>query len=161
MEEEVEREISQDEGEHYLVIDEEVELKTHQFINKELSGHLVELAEGYAKVEFKTIKEMTVDRMGLVHSGFISNVANFTAVAAVNEPNVVLISSECRFLSPVKVNCLLVFEGKEIHQEARKRRVHVVGKFNEIKVFEGKFVVVVLDRHVLKLKLVDEEDEVK
>ena len=135
-----------------------VELRTHLRIDQSLCGTLVELDVGYAKVELDTTREMVVDEMGLVHGGFTFGAADFAAMAAVNDPNVVLVSSECRFLSPVKVGDRVVFEAKELYKEARKRNIHVVGYFEDIKVFEGEFMAVVLERHVLKLKLVKDEE---
>ena len=139
-------------------VDSEVELRTHRRIDQSLCGTLVELKPGYAKVELETTREMVVDEMGLVHGGFTFGAADFAAMAAVNDPNVVLVSSNCRFLSPVKVGDRVVFEAKELYREARKRNIHVIGYFEEIKVFEGEFMAVVLERHVLKLKLVKEEE---
>ncbi|WP_300368541.1 hotdog domain-containing protein [Hydrogenimonas sp.] len=135
-----------------------VELRTHLRIDQSLCGTLVELDVGYARVELDTTREMVVDEMGLVHGGFTFAAADFAAMAAVNDPNVVLVSSECRFLSPVKVGDRVVFEAKELYKEARKRNIHVVGYFEDIKVFEGEFMAVVLERHVLKLKLVKDEE---
>jgi len=135
-----------------------VELRTHQRIDQSLCGTLVELRPGFARVELETSRDMVVDEMGLVHGGFTFAAADFAAMAAVNDPNVVLVSSECRFLSPVKVGDTVVFEAKELYKEARKRNIHVVGYFEDIKVFEGEFMAVVLERHVLKLKLVKDEE---
>ena len=149
----------QDSKDHYLVMDDDLELNTHQRINKELCGHVVELSEGYAKVELLTTREMAVDRMGLIHGGFTFGAADFAAMAAINDPHVVLVSSECRFLSPVKVGDTVVFEAKERYHEAKKRRIHVIGKFKDIKVFEGNFLAVVLDKHVFKLKLVKDTEK--
>lgn len=137
---------------------ERMELRTHQRINQTLCGNLVELDEGYAKVELETTRDMVVDEMGLVHGGFVFSAADFAAMAAVNHPNVVLVASECRFLSPVKVGDAVVLEAKELYKEARKRKIHVIGYFEDIKVFEGDFMAVVLERHVLKLKLLKEEE---
>ncbi len=137
---------------------ERMELRTHQRINQTLCGNLVELDEGYAKVELETTRDMVVDEMGLVHGGFVFSAADFAAMAAVNHPNVVLVASECRFLSPVKVGDTVVLEAKELYKEARKRKIHVIGYFEDIKVFEGDFMAVVLERHVLKLKLLKEEE---
>ncbi|WP_353662371.1 hotdog domain-containing protein [Hydrogenimonas sp. SS33] len=138
---------------------ENIPLRTHQRIDQSLCGTLVQLKPGYAKVELETTREMIVDDMGLVHGGFTFAAADFAAMAAVNEPNVVLVSSNCRFLSPVKVGDKVVFEAKELFREARKRNIHVIGYFEDIKVFEGEFMAVVLERHVLKLKLVKDEEE--
>ncbi len=137
----------------------EGELRTHMRINQTFSGVLAELKPGYAKVILETTRDMIVDEMGLVHGGFTFSAADFAAMAAVNEPYVVLVNSECRFLAPVKVGDTVIFEAKELYQEAaRKRMVHVVGYYEDIKVFEGEFMAVVLDRHVLKLKLVKEDN---
>ena len=138
---------------------ENIPLKTHQRIDQSLCGTLVQLKPGYAKVELETTREMIVDEMGLVHGGFTFAAADFAAMAAVNEPNVVLVSSNCRFLSPVKVGDRVIFEAKELFRESRKRNIHVIGYFEDIKVFEGEFMAVVLERHVLKLKLVKDEEE--
>ncbi|MCF6201670.1 MAG: PaaI family thioesterase, partial [Hydrogenimonas sp.] len=93
-----------------------------------------------------------------VHGWFTFMAADFDSMAAVNHPNVVLVSSECRFLSPVKVGDRVLFEAKELYKESRKRKIHVIGTFEDIKVFEGDFMAVVLERHVLKLKLLKDEE---
>ncbi|RUM45728.1 MAG: PaaI family thioesterase [Hydrogenimonas sp.] len=138
---------------------EQVKLATHQSINHTLCGVLLELDVGYAKVALDTVQEMSVDDMGLVHGGFTFGAADFAAMAAINDPNVVLVNSECRFLSPVKVGERIIFEARALTQEGRKRQVHVVGKFEEIKVFEGHFLTVILDAHVLELKLLKEKEQ--
>ncbi len=145
-------------GEEENRVEGEVELNTHRRIDQSLSGMLLELQEGYAKVELETTRQMAVDEMGLIHGGFTFAAADFAAMAAVNDPNVVLVSSECRFLSPVKVGDRVVFEAKELYRESRKRKIHVIGTFEDIKVFEGEFMAVVLERHVLKLKLLKDEE---
>jgi len=137
---------------------ENIELKTHRRIDQSLCGTLLELKEGYAKVELETTRQMAVDEMGLVHGGFTFAAADFAAMAAVNDPNVVLVGSECRFLSPVKVGDRVLFEAHEQYKESRKRKIKVIGTFEDIKVFEGDFMAVVLERHVLKLKLLKEEE---
>ncbi len=153
-----ERVESDESGERQASSPENIELNTHRRIDQSLCGTLVELSEGYAKVELEATKQMAVDEMGLVHGGFTFAAADFAAMAAVNDPNVVLVSSECRFLSPVKVGDRVVFEAREQYKESRKRKIKVIGRFEDIKVFEGDFMAVVLERHVLKLKLLKEEE---
>lgn len=133
-------------------------LRTHQRIDPRWSGELVAQDRGHAKVVLETQREMVADEMGLVHGGFIFAAADYAAMAAVNEPTVVLASSECRFLSPVAIGDKVVFEATELQMEGRKRRVHVTGYLLEVKVFEGEFMTVVLERHVLKLKLLNDEE---
>ncbi len=144
----------QKEIENYIQEDEEfVKLKTHTKIKKYLSGDIVELKENYAKIKLSCTKEMAVDEMGLIHGGFTFSAADFAAMAAVNDPYVVLIGSKSKFLAPVKVGDVVTFEAHSKFEDARKREIDVVGTINEIKVFEGKFDAVILPEHVLKLKL--------
>lgn len=128
-------------------------LNTHERINTVYSGEIVKLESGYAKVSLETNEVMRADEVGLVHGGFIFSAADFAAMAAVNEPNVVLASCNCLFLAPVRVGDIVVFEAKEHQKEGRKRNVSVRGFVHDIKVFEGEFKTVVTERHVLRLDL--------
>ena len=132
-----------------------VALRTHDMINSRYSGDLDELKDGYARVNLLTNDEMRVDSLGLVHGGFLFCAADFAAMAAVNDPNVVLASSNSSFLSPVRVGDQVVFEANVRHKDGRKREVRVVGKVLDIKVFEATLKTVVLDKHVLKLDLMN------
>ena len=132
-----------------------VTLRTHDLINHRYSGDLDELKEGYAKVSIMTNDEMRVDSFGLVHGGFIFCAGDFAAMAAVNDPNVVLASCQCDFLSPVRVGDEVVFEANVRHKDGRKREVKVVGSVLDIKVFEATMKTVVLEKHVLKLDLMN------
>lgn len=146
--------------------DEELEIKgsskddvlpqTHEEINHELSGEIEKLENGYVELKLVTTHEMIADNQGLIHGGFIFSAADYAAMLAVNEKNVVLVASDCQFLSPVKFGDIVNFIAKVRHKEGRKRNVHVSGYVLDIKVFEGVFKTVVLDRHVLKLKLMEE-----
>lgn len=136
---------------------DDVLLHTHERINQELCGEIEKLEQGFVKLKLVTVPEMVVDSTGLVHGGFIFSAADFAAMAAVNEKNVVLVASDCQFLSPVKFGDIVNFTAKVRHKEGRKRNVHVTGNVLEIKVFEGEFKTVVTERHVLKLKLSGEE----
>lgn len=140
---------------------EEVILKTHNAINQDLSGELVLIEHGYVEVRLTTTPEMAVDKLGLIHGGFLFSAADYAAMVAVNEQNVVLVASDCQFLSPVKLHDEVNFIARVRHKEGRKRNVNVVGYVHDIKVFEGEFKTVILDKHILRLKLLDDEEEVK
>lgn len=129
------------------------ELNTHRKINKALCGTIIELREGYAKVLLIPSEEMTADEMGLVHGGFTFSAADFAAMAAVNHPNVVLVGAKTRFLAPIKVGDEVTFEATATHMSTKKRDVMVVAVANGVKVFEGEFATVVLDRHILKISI--------
>ena len=127
-----------------------MELNTHLKIDTSLNGKVLELSKGYAKIELKTTDIMRADEQGLVHGGFIFGAGDFTAMATVNDPFVVLAKSETKFLAPVKVGQNVVFEGNIIQSEGRKFTVEVNGFIDEKKVFVGTFYTVILDVHVLK-----------
>jgi len=131
------------------------ELNTHKKINQQLCGKLIELKENYAKVKFEATEEMAVDELGLIHGGFTFGAADFCAMATINHPNVVLVSSKSKFLAPVKVGDIVIFESEVIFDDDKKQEVLVTGKIDNIKVYEGIFGTIVLKKHVLKLKITD------
>jgi len=133
-------------------------LKTHERLKPDLNGEITLLEKGYVELRLTTTKEMVADDVGLVHGGFIFSAADYAAMAAVNEKNVVLVGSDCQFLSPVKFHDEVNIIARVRHQEGKKRNVHVEAFVLDIKVFEGEFKTVVTDRHVLKLKLLEDED---
>lgn len=145
----------------YLIKKEQTSLNTHLKINTNFSGELVKISPGYANVVLETLEVMRADEVGLVHGGFIFGAADFAAMAAVNEPNVVLASCTCLFLSPVRVGDKVSFIAEEHQQEGRKRTVNVKGYVYEIKVFEGEFKTIITDRHVLRLDLLKNSDELR
>ena len=138
--------------------EEEIVLKTHERVNHDLNGEIIRLELGRVEIKLDTIAEMVADEAGLIHGGFIFSAADYAAMVAVNEHNVVLVASDCQFLSPVKYGDVVNFVAKVRHKEGRKRNVHVTAHVLDIKVFEGEFKTVVTERHVLKLKLLDGEE---
>ncbi|AFL68697.1 thioesterase [Sulfurospirillum barnesii] len=129
------------------------ELKTHGKIKSTFAGNLVELKKNSAKVMLQTTNEMVVDEFGLIHSGFIFASAEYAAISAVNEENLVIIGCRSKFFAPAKVGDLITFEAKGRFEEARKREIKVIGMINEIKVFEGIFQAVILEHHILQTKI--------
>jgi acyl-coenzyme A thioesterase PaaI-like protein len=92
---------------------------------------------------------MVVDDHGLVHGGFVFGAADYAAMLAVNDPNVVLGAAETRFLKPVRRGDRLVARAQTVSARGRKREVSVEVTVNSDKVFEGTFTCFVLERHVL------------
>lgn len=136
-----------------VAISPQTALNTHERINTVYSGEIVKMEVGYSKIMLETIEMMRADEVGLVHGGFIFSAADFAAMVAVNEPNVVLASCNCLFLAPVRVGDVVMFEATEHQKEGRKRNVTVRGLVHDIKVFEGEFKTVITERHVLRLDL--------
>ena len=138
--------------------DNKVFLQTHDKINVSLSGEIELLEDGYVEIRLVTTADMLADHLGLIHGGFIFSAADYAAMAAINEKNVVLVAADTQFLSPVKLHDDVIFKAKVRHKEGRKRNVHVDGFVFDIKVFEGEFKTVITERHVLKLKLNEDEE---
>jgi len=134
---------------------------THMKVNTNYSGEVVKIDPGYARVVLDTVEIMRADEVGMVHGGFIFSAADFAAMAAVNEPNVILASCSCMFFSPVRIGDQVRFEAEEHQKEGRKRTVNVKGYVYDIKVFEGEFKTIITDRHVLRLDLLKNTDELR
>ncbi len=124
----------------------------HLKIDSGLCGEVIELAEGYAKVQLKTDARMAADEEGLIHGGFIFGAADFAAMCAVNEPNVVLTGSISRFLAPSVKGDVIDFEATVAEQEGVKSLVEVVGRCNGRDIFTGSFKTYITNKHVLKGK---------
>jgi acyl-coenzyme A thioesterase PaaI-like protein len=126
-----------------------MEIMTHTRIDGELCGVALEVGEGYSRVRLATTARMAVDESGLVHGGFVFGAADYGAMIAVNDPNVVLGSAQVRFLKPVRTGESLVVEARVESSEGKKRIVSVRVLGEAERVFEGSFTCFVLDRHVL------------
>ncbi len=122
---------------------------THLFIDRRLCGAPVELAPGHAAVELVCVPEMAADDRGLVHGGFVFGAADYAAMLAVNDPNVVLGAAETRFLAPMQVGDEVRVEATRSHEKGRKHTVMVEARVGDRVVFSGTFTCFVLDRHVL------------
>lgn len=126
-----------------------MEIITHQKISKMLCGRPVEVGNGYSRVDLETTADMAVDEFELVHGGFIFGQADYAAMIAVNDPNVVLGAAEVKFLKPVKAGQTVVATARVSEEKGKKRLVQVTVEQGTTAVFEGLFTCFVLDRHVL------------
>jgi uncharacterized protein (TIGR00369 family) len=124
--------------------------KTHSKINNDLSGEIIELKENHSKVKLKANSKMIVDETGLIHGGFIFSVADFSAMVAINHPNVVLGGANVKFLKPVIKGDIIIAEAKLSKIEGKKHIVQVDIRKNEDLVFSGEFQCFIPEKHVLK-----------
>ena len=127
-----------------------MEPKTHLAADPHLCGIPEELGEGSARVVVETTDTMVVDAEGLVHGGFVFGVADYAAMLAVNEANVVLGAAQTRFLKPVRLGDRLIARAETVESHGRKHEVRVEATVNADKVFEGTFTCFVLEQHVLE-----------
>lgn len=124
------------------------EVTTHQQASPNWVGEALELTPGRASARLVSRPEMAVDERGLVHGSFAFGLADFAAMLAVNDPNVVLGGAETRFLAPVTVGETMTAEAEVTAEEGKKRLVRCVVRTDR-PVFEGTFTCFVLGRHVL------------
>jgi acyl-coenzyme A thioesterase PaaI-like protein len=124
---------------------------THLAIDHRLCGRALEIGTDRSAVELLLLEQMRADATGLVHGGFIFGAADYAAMLAVNDPNVVLGGAEVRFKRPSRVGDTVVFEARVESADGRKRTVSVVGKCTDgAEVFAGSFHCFVLDTPALK-----------
>ncbi|HIC10842.1 MAG TPA: PaaI family thioesterase [Campylobacterales bacterium] len=131
----------------------EIPLNTHTEIYEKYSGRVEKVQEGFAEIHLDIVKEMIADEQGLIHSGFIFSGASFAAVVAVNEKYGFVIGSVVNFLAPVRDDDTIIYKAYARQKIGRKRVVDVIGQVGEIKVFIGEFTVVVMEKHILNIKL--------
>ncbi|MEA3353000.1 MAG: hotdog domain-containing protein [Campylobacterota bacterium] len=128
-----------------------MQINTHLKIDNELNGKVIELKEDYSKVELNTILKMAADENGLVHGGFIFCAADYAAMAAVNDPFVVLAKSETKFTAPVKVGDRVILEAKITEKNGMRSSVEVKAKVFDKIVFIGMFYTATLEKHVFEM----------
>lgn len=122
---------------------------THLGINQDLCGEPVELEENRAVVRLETTEEMVVDDKGLVHGGFVFGLADYAAMLAVNDPNVVLGSANAKFTAPVAVGQTVEASAEVGEVSGKKHEVEVRASVADNTVFSATFTTFVLDEHVL------------
>ncbi len=126
-----------------------MDIKTHKKIERNLCGKPLEIDEGFSRVELLLTDNMAADESGLVHGGFVFGLADYSAMIAVNHPNVVLSSADVKFLKPLRKGDTVVAEARVENITGKKQTVRVTVENKETKVFEGTFTCFVLDKHVL------------
>ena len=125
---------------------------THLSISEDLVGKVERIESGkFAQVSLTVDSRMRVDEKGLIHGGFTFGLADYSAMVAVNDPFVVLLSSQVRFLKPVIVGETLTARAQVDETQGKKRRVRCeVFNQGQEKVLEGEFLCLVLSQHVLE-----------
>jgi acyl-coenzyme A thioesterase PaaI-like protein len=121
---------------------------THLTIDAQWVGAVEELDSGISRVSLVAKQEMAVDDRGLVHGGFTFGLADYAAMVAVNDPNVVLGAADVRFNAPVRVGQRMVAEARVTEAKGKRRDVQVSVEADGVVVLEGAFATFVLDRHV-------------
>ena len=132
------------------------EILTHRRLDPGLCGRPVRIEEGRAEVELTATDVMAADEHGLVHGGFVFGLADHATMLAVNQPNVVLVQAEVRFVAPVAVGDRMVAEARVPEGAGTRPVVEAVVRVGERTVFTGNFHCAVPSRHVLVL---DREEE--
>jgi len=128
-----------------------MDINTHLEIDNNISGEVIELKKDYAKVKLSTKEFMCADKQGLIHGGFIFSSADYCAMVVVNDPNVVLAKSNTKFIAPVKLNDIVILEGKLISSDGFKSEIEVLAKVDDNIVFKGSFFTATLKKHIFEI----------
>ena len=129
-----------------------MQANTHLSIQREWVGQALEVeTDHFARASLITTPAMAADERGLVHGGFTFGLADYAAMLAVNDPNVVLTSSKANFLHPVKVGDILIALARVVEKEDHKRKVHVEVCVADHAVLEGEFHCVILQEHIFDM----------
>jgi len=126
-----------------------MDIQTHKSINTALCGSPITVSEGFAKVALETSEAMAADDKQLMHGGFAFGLADYAAMLAVNDPNVVLGKAEVKFLKAVRVGESLVAEAQVSGVDGSKHAVEVMVLRGAEPVMKGTFTCFVLEHHVL------------
>jgi acyl-coenzyme A thioesterase PaaI-like protein len=126
-----------------------MEQKTHLRIDARWVGAVEDVGAGTSRVSLNATEEMAADDKGLVHGGFAFGLADYAAMVAVNDPNVVLGGAEVRFTAPVRVGQRMVARAAVQEVKGKKHVVAVRVDAGGKAVLEGTFTAFVLERHVL------------
>ena len=126
-----------------------MEQLTHLLTSPTLVGRPMAVGHRKASVLLETTSGMAVDEQGLVHGGFVFGLADYAAMLAVNDPNVVLGSADVRFLKPVKVGDLVTARAVVSESDGKKRVVEVTATVGGDDVLSGQMECFVLEEHVL------------
>jgi acyl-coenzyme A thioesterase PaaI-like protein len=124
-------------------------VRTHGRIDGSLCGRPTMVEPGRATVEMEASAVMAADEHGLVHGGFVFGLADHAAMLAVNEPNVVLVSAEVKFLRPVRPGERLTAQAVVTGAEPPRYAVTCTVSRQGEAVFEGSFSCHVPKQHVL------------
>ena len=126
-----------------------MDVNTHPRIDPALCGHPVALSPGEAVARLTTTAAMAADDRGLVHGGFVFGLADYAAMLAINDPNVVLGAADVRFTAPSIVGDVLEATATVTETTGKKRRVEVVVRRAGETVLTGGFTCFVPPRHIL------------
>jgi uncharacterized protein (TIGR00369 family) len=127
------------------------QIATHPRIDQGLCGTPVRVEPGVAEVRLVALEVMAADKFGLCHGGFVFGLADYAAMLAVGDPNVVLGSAQVKFLRPVRVGEAVVARATCTNEHGKKRMVavEVAREASGEVVLAGELVCFVLDHHVL------------
>lgn len=120
-------------------------------LKPELCGTIIKMNQEEILVKFTPNEQMVGDENNLIHSGFVFNAANYTAMCLVNHPNSLTIGAEVQFLAPIELEQEMLFVGTIKHVNDRKYKILIKGTLLDIKIFEGIFHISIFDKELFRL----------
>ena len=124
-------------------------LQTHKNIQEHYSYTILSLEKNFARIRAQFQQSPTISEQGLVFDGSIFMAANFSAIAAINQPNTIIVNAKTSFYTPIKKEDTVIFEASTKTNNSNKKEVSVIGMINDITVFQGEFTTIKLDNKSL------------
>ena len=113
----------------------------------EVIGELIDLSIGQEALSvLTTTNEMTFKRTDVLRGHYLFAQANSLAVALVDAEIALTASAKVRFLHPVKSNKRIIAKAILKDKTGSRHTITVESRVDQMKVFEGEFVVVALKK---------------
>lgn len=121
--------------------------KVRSIIGTEIVGELIDLNLGENGISiFETTQEMAFSKTNIVRGHHIFSQAESLAMAVIDAEVALTGVSNIKYLNPVKAGDKLIAKAEVVRVRGNNHFVHVRVKVDQVQVFRGKFILVVLDR---------------
>ncbi|HHX01813.1 MAG TPA: transcription factor FapR [Firmicutes bacterium] len=133
--------------ERIKAVAEENYAKLRALEGHEVIGELIDLSIGQEALSvLSTTHEMTFKRTDVLRGHYLFAQANSLAVALVDAEIALTASARIRFLHPVESGKRVIAKARLIQRTGSRHTIKVESRIDQLKVFEGEFVVVALDK---------------
>ncbi|AKL95515.1 hypothetical protein CACET_c20680 [Clostridium aceticum] len=120
--------------------------KVRSIVGAEIVGELIDLNLGESGISvLQTTQEMAFSKTNLVRGHHIFSQAESLAMAVIDAELALTGVSNIKYLNPVKAGDKLVAKAEVVRVRGNNHFVHVRIKVDQVQVFRGKFILVVIE----------------
>ncbi|AOY77353.1 transcription factor FapR [Clostridium formicaceticum] len=120
--------------------------KVRSIIGTEIVGELIDLNLGVSGISvLQTTQDMAFSKTNLVRGHHIFSQAESLAMAVIDAEVALTGVSNIKYLNPVKAGDKLVAKAEVVRVRGNNHFVHVRTKVDQVQVFRGKFILVVIE----------------